>query len=177
MSTSEEELPEGDPIQDPIEPSEREKKRKRYEQNQTFQSTLASQLPWAKPIPDANGDWTQVRCIVCTQVNGQDKILLAKLDTLCKHAGWKRAMVDIWTVKRGEVYHITNNEHQKNERSLLAGGVMKESVHQLLNIGALSSDVQKKFVVRTYIAIQHTSLSYTNIQSGRWHTLNQVYHQ
>ena len=65
---------------------------------------------------------TQVMCKICTDVEGREKLLVPKLDSLYKHAGRRRALVDIGKVRRGEYYYLRTNKHVKNERVFFAKG-------------------------------------------------------
>ena len=55
---------------------------------------------------EGDGTFDKVQCIICSKVNGKDKIFDAKDDNLKKHQGWKRALSDLPSlkVKNGEWY-------------------------------------------------------------------------
>lgn len=68
------------------------KKRKQaYELNRKFQASWAAKLPWAESVLSEDGLVTHVQCKICTKVSGKDKLLVPKFDSLCKHAGRKKA--------------------------------------------------------------------------------------
>jgi hypothetical protein len=70
-----------------------------------------------------DGKVYQVRCLVCTKVDGRGKLLASKLDTLWKHGGRRKAHVDIPGVaKKGEFYMALDCTHLKNEVLFLARG-------------------------------------------------------
>jgi hypothetical protein len=69
-----------------------------------------------------DGRITQVRCKVCTNVEGCEKLLVPKIDSLMKHVGRKKATVDMGKMKRGEHFYLGNNQHVKNERVFFAKG-------------------------------------------------------
>ena len=65
---------------------------------------------------DANGKILQVRYKVYTFVERQDKLLVAKIDLLQKHAGQRKTLYDILKVKKNEYYYIGQNQHIKNKQ-------------------------------------------------------------
>lgn len=63
---------------------------------------------------------TMVKCTICLSADGRDKLLVAKLDSLWKHAGRCRAEKDIYNgkklkVKHGAIYFLKDNAHARNE--------------------------------------------------------------
>jgi hypothetical protein len=50
-------------------------------------------LPWVEFIIDYNGEVHQVRCMICTSIEGKDKLLSLKLDNLLKHVVGKKCKV------------------------------------------------------------------------------------
>lgn len=101
---------------------ESRKRRKNYDQNRHFQDSWAAKLPWAEAVVGESGLITQVRCKICSDVEGREKLLVPKLDSLYKHAGRRKALVDIGKVRRGEYYYLGSNQHVKNERVFFAKG-------------------------------------------------------
>ncbi len=73
--------------------------KKAYEMNMHFQDFWVIKLPWAKSILGSNGKVVQVWCEVCSLIDGKDKLLVVKLDSLWKHAGYRKALVAMWGVK------------------------------------------------------------------------------
>jgi hypothetical protein len=63
-----------------------------------------------------DGCVTQVRCKVCSEVEGREKLLVPKIDSFWKHVGKRRALTSIGTVKQGDHYFLTTNQHVRNER-------------------------------------------------------------
>jgi len=72
---------------------EQRKKIKLYERSRKFQDTWMTKLPWAKFVFDEKGEVQQIRCKVCTSVEGKHKLLVTKLDSLLKHQGHQKAKV------------------------------------------------------------------------------------
>ncbi len=62
-------------VVDLVEKTPYEKKKKLYEHAWKFQDTWTTQLPWAKWIFDDNGQIHQVHSIVCTFVEGKERLL------------------------------------------------------------------------------------------------------
>jgi hypothetical protein len=69
-----------------------------------------------------DGGIIQVRCKICTDVEGYEKLLVPKIDSLMKHAGRRKAAVDMGKVKRGKYYYLGSNQHVKYERVFFAKG-------------------------------------------------------
>jgi hypothetical protein len=98
------------------------KRKKSYELNRHFQDSWAAKLPWAEAVVGADGRITQVRCKICSDIEGREKLLVPKIDSLYKHAGRRKALVDMGKVRRGEHYYLGTNQHVKNERVFFAKG-------------------------------------------------------
>jgi hypothetical protein len=60
--------------------------RRTYEHNRHWQDSWAGRLPWAESVLGRDGRVTQVRCKVCSEVEGREKLLAPKIDSLWKHA-------------------------------------------------------------------------------------------
>ena len=73
-------------------------------------------LPWAESVLGRDGRVTQVRSKVCSEVEGRKKLLAPKINFLWKHAGRRRAFTSITSVKNGDHYFLTTNQHVRNER-------------------------------------------------------------
>lgn len=85
-----------------------------------FQESWVANLPWAKAIVGEDGNMTQVCCIVCNKVEGQDKLLVAKIDSLWKHVGCKKVEKNLSLgrrkVNKGKFYFLLENMHVCNEK-------------------------------------------------------------
>ena len=55
---------------------------------------------------EGDGTFDKIRCIICSKINGKDKILDAIDDNLKNNQGWKIALSDLPSlkVKNGEWY-------------------------------------------------------------------------
>lgn len=61
--------------------------------------------------------YESVKCLVCTAIEGRDKILGPKWDTLQKHGGKRKATRDMTNgTKKGRWYQDLNCKYVKNER-------------------------------------------------------------
>ena len=56
-----------------------------------------------------NGRFILIRCKICIDVEGRKKLLLPKIDSFIKHAGKRRAAIDMEKVKCGEYFYLGNN--------------------------------------------------------------------
>jgi hypothetical protein len=72
---------------------EQRKKRKLNERSRKFQDTWMTKLPWIEFVFDEKGEVQQVRCRVYTYVEGKQKLLATKLDSLLKHQSCQKAKV------------------------------------------------------------------------------------
>jgi hypothetical protein len=77
---------------------ERRHQRREYDRSRVFQDIWAAKLPWAKSVLGNDGRVHQVRCLVCTKIEGRDKLLTPKLDSLWKHS---------WSGEEGRVLYCT----------------------------------------------------------------------
>jgi hypothetical protein len=98
------------------------RKRKTYELNRHFQDSWAAKCPWAEPVIGVDGRITQVCCRICTDVEGREKLLVPKIDSLMKYGGKRRATADMGKIKCGKYFYLRNNQHVKNERVYFAKG-------------------------------------------------------
>jgi hypothetical protein len=62
----------------------------------------------------------QVKCRICSDVEGHEKLLLPKIDGLWKHAGRRRALANFGNVRKGDFYFLSTNQHVKNKKIYFA---------------------------------------------------------
>jgi hypothetical protein len=117
------------------------KRKKNYELNRHFQDSWATKLPWAEVVMGADGRISQVRCKVCIFVEHRDKLLVAKIDSLWKHIGRRKALCDSTKLKKGEYYYLGQNQHIKNEQIYYARA--GESILDKVAVG-LTQERKKK---------------------------------
>jgi hypothetical protein len=96
--------------------------RRSYEGNRHFQDSWAAKLPWVESVLGANGFVAQVKCRICSDVEGREKLLVPKIDGLWKHAGRRRALANFGNMKKGDFYFTSTNQHVKNEKIYFARG-------------------------------------------------------
>ena len=97
------------------------KVKKSYEASRKFQDTWAARLPWAELHQGGDGLYDLVKCLVYTVIEGRDKILGPKWDTLMKHGGKRKATHDMPNgPKKDKWYQDKNCRHVKNERIFAA---------------------------------------------------------
>jgi hypothetical protein len=62
---------------------------------------------WVELCLGSNGNLHTIKCRICSEVEGKDKIFATKLDSLCKHVGQNKAERNIGNnVKKGDWYHF-----------------------------------------------------------------------
>lgn len=59
--------------------------KKYYDSTKKFQAKWIANLPWAKGLMNERGFIQNVKCIVCSSIKSNDKIVGCKWDTLTKH--------------------------------------------------------------------------------------------
>jgi hypothetical protein len=96
-------------------PSPGKKSKLNYDRAQRFQLEWQARLPWAEGVLSEDGKLHMVRCRTCTMVDGREKLLATKLDTLLKHEGCRRATENMSAkgLKKGEVYVLKSCRHQQ----------------------------------------------------------------
>jgi hypothetical protein len=58
-----------------------------------------------------DGHVTQVKYKVCFEVEGPEKLLAPKIDSLWKHAGRRKVLTSVDSVKKGDYYFMTTNQY------------------------------------------------------------------
>ena len=91
-----------------------------YEQNRQWQDTWAARLPWVESVFGEDGKIRQVHCKICFDVEGRDKLLVPKLDSLYKHCSRRKAKTSFGKVVAGKHYFLSNNVHVRNEKFFFA---------------------------------------------------------
>jgi hypothetical protein len=104
-----------DEEEEPTEPTAKRWK-KNYDKTRKFQLEWSAKLPWAEGVLLEDGRLHMVRCRACTAVDGREKLLAPKWDTLCKHEGrqWAQADNALQGVKKGDVYFLKSCHHALN---------------------------------------------------------------
>ncbi len=64
-----------------------------------------------------------VKCWVCYKVEGRDKLLVPKLDSLIKHLGMQKCTIARTGVVVGQYSICPTNSHVKNEKLFVAKGL------------------------------------------------------
>jgi hypothetical protein len=116
-----------------------------YEMNLCFQNTWAGKFPWAKSMVGDDGKVHQVKCKVYNKIEGCDKLLMPKLNSLWKHVNHRKAIAPTTSVATREHYFLKTNQHVFNEHLYasisrdfmvqhIARGVMVEINKNLFNL-------------------------------------------
>jgi hypothetical protein len=79
-------------------------------------------LPWVKFVMGSNGKVVQVWCKVCFLIDGKNKLLVAKLDSLWNHVGCCKVLTTMSGINVGEHYFLKSNAHVVNEKFYFAKG-------------------------------------------------------
>jgi len=69
------------------------KKKKEWELNQNFQEMWVAKLPWAKVVMGCDGKLNMVCCKFCNEIDGREKFMGPKFDSLQKYVGWQKCKV------------------------------------------------------------------------------------
>jgi hypothetical protein len=105
-----------------------------------FQDVWTVCLPWAKSMFDEKGQVDQVRPMMCTFVEGKEKLLPLKLDSLLKHQDYCKAEVYVPMVDVGNFHFNKDFIHVKNEQCYKLS--TNENISNLLLISiSLPTDV------------------------------------
>jgi hypothetical protein len=70
---------------------------------------------WIKFLINEKGVMHQIRCKICTSIEGKEKLLAPKLDNLLKIVGQWKCLVSQLGVYVGSYYFNKNLVHMKNE--------------------------------------------------------------
>ncbi len=76
----------------------------------------ACRFPWAKTIVGEDGLVTQVRCKICSNIEGKPKLLALKFNTLHKHVGCCKATIPSSGIVV-EDYLYYKDAHANNEKT------------------------------------------------------------
>jgi hypothetical protein len=61
-------------------------KERNYDVTRKFQEIWLAKVPWSELFVREDGTLHVVKCKVCIEVEGKNKILVVQWDSLCKHA-------------------------------------------------------------------------------------------
>jgi len=86
-----------------------------YERTKKFQNVSTTKLPWVKFIIDDKGLIHQVMCKICTYVEGKEKLIVPKLNSLVEHASHRKCKISMLEIDVSSYYYNKNYVHAKNE--------------------------------------------------------------
>jgi hypothetical protein len=72
-------------------------------------------LPWVESFINGDDLVSFVRCIVCSKVEGREKLLISNLDYLLKYLGERKTTFAMPKVKIGKFYENKTCAHAKNQ--------------------------------------------------------------
>jgi hypothetical protein len=101
---------------DAVKPPAPKKPNKSYDLMRKFQLEWAVRLPWSESVLSSDGRLHMVKCRSCSFVEGKEKLLAPKLDTLLKHEGQRKATTNNpgKHIKKGDVFVVKTYRHQVN---------------------------------------------------------------
>jgi hypothetical protein len=70
----------------------------------------------------AKGKVTQIKCKVCNIIDGRNRLLVAKLNSLWKPIGCRKATIIFTSVVMGDIYFLKTNQHMINEKLYVQRG-------------------------------------------------------
>jgi hypothetical protein len=73
-----------------------------YDKFQIFQNSWAAKFPWVESVLGEDFQVLLMKSMICSIVEGKDKFLSPKLDTLQNHVGWKKIFVDFIGIVIGD---------------------------------------------------------------------------
>jgi len=78
-----------------------------------------AKLPWAELFVGEDGTLHIIKCRVCTEVEGKNKIFVVKWDSLCKHVGCQKAVKNMGSnVNKRDWFYSKVYKHAKNQKTL-----------------------------------------------------------
>jgi hypothetical protein len=95
-----------------------------YDKFQIFQNSWVAKFPWVESILGEELQVLLVKSMICSIVEGKDKFLSLKLDTLQKHVGRNFFFVDFIGIVIGDSYYNKESTHAENEK-LYGGNILK----------------------------------------------------
>jgi hypothetical protein len=81
----------------------------------SFKMLDNARTTWIKFLINEKGVMHQIRCKICTSIEGKEKLLAPKLDNLLKIVGQWKCLVSQLGVYVGSYYFNKNLVHMKNE--------------------------------------------------------------
>jgi uncharacterized protein Veg len=104
------------------------------ESKRKFQDSWATKLPWIEMNIGSDRLLHVVKCDIFLVINGCEKILASKLDTLTKHNGRHKTNKVLKTLaaKKSSWFITKHYKHTKNKKSYASHN--KYAIHELITI-------------------------------------------
>ncbi len=108
-----------------------------------FQDTWATKLPWIEMNIGSDRSIHVVKCNIFLMIDGCDKILASKLDTLTKHNGRHKTNKDLKTLgaKKSSWFIIKHYKHTENKKWYASHN--KYAIHELITIDIMGEGGRK----------------------------------
>ncbi len=91
-------------------------KRSEWEINKVFQNWWATRFPWFEPICGPNRKMKMIKCKICFNIEGKEKLIVPKLNSLIKHFGLKKCSKAKPWIILGQSFLCPFNVHVKNDK-------------------------------------------------------------
>jgi hypothetical protein len=65
-----------------LESSYKKRRKKECELNWVFQEVWVAKLPWVEVVVGCDGKFNMACCKICNELNGREKVLVPKFDSL-----------------------------------------------------------------------------------------------
>ncbi len=105
----------------PNKPKKKANKSK-WELNKVYQNKWATRFSWFKVVCEKDGKLMMVKCKICTNIEGREKLIVPKLNSLIKHYGLKKCIKARPRIIIGKLYICPTNVHVQNEKLYASKG-------------------------------------------------------
>jgi hypothetical protein len=112
------------------EPKKKKPKKAKWEINIIYQDRWGIRFVWSELVCIADGKMRMVQCKIYSQIEGREKLLVLKLDSLIKHSSFRKCLVTRPRIIIGEIFLSPSNIHVKN-------GKVYETIRQISVIDQL----------------------------------------
>ncbi len=87
-----------------------------WELNKVYQDKWATRFSWSKVVCGKDGKMMMFKCKICTNIEGREKLLVPKLNSVTKHFGLKKCIKARPRIIIGKLYIFLTNVHVKNKK-------------------------------------------------------------
>jgi hypothetical protein len=94
----------------------------KWELNKVYQNKWATRFSWSKVICGKDGKMMMVKCKICTNIKGREKLLVPKLNSLIKHSSLRKCIKVRPRIIIGKLYICPINVHVQNKKLYASKG-------------------------------------------------------